>query len=141
MATLPKTKAKLIAKKGNTYEFEEISTRKHFLAPIEQFHKFVEYPPSLLNINSGELTIGSSIDIVIKTTENGTVTYYPDVTSYQKKVESAPISPEELATCILNLIDHIDEIEKEQERKIVKALSLHDDKLACFLIRKALLLE
>lgn len=140
MATLPKIKAKVVAIKEGFYEFEELSSHRRFSGLIEVFHKIADYPPSIIGYN-GNLLLGSVIDIVVKTLESGSVIYYPDVRVYRRQEDTDDsVSPEELAACLLNFIDHINEITKEQEREIVKALSIHYDKAACTLIRKALLL-
>lgn len=141
MATLPKIKAKVIAKKESIYEFEELSSHKRFSGSVDVFHKIVDYPPPLIG-HDGKLLVGSIIDIVAKTLGSGTIAYYPDISVYRTQEDiNDSVSPEELAANLLNFIDHIDEITKEQEREIVKALSNHYDKTACSLIRNALLLN
>lgn len=133
-----KSKARLVGIRDSIYEFEDIDSGTVFVSTIEVFHKIAEYPLSMVDQTDGCLVIGSIVDVVIKSLADGSSCYYPDITVYRRKEEQPQVSSEGLASCLLNMIDHIDEIGKEQSREIVKALSLHNDKLACELIGKAL---
>lgn len=134
---ISKSKARLVGIRDDIYEFEDMMKGNTFLSPIEVFHKIAEYPSSMVDKTTGSLVVGSVVDVVIKTLADGSSCYYPDVTVYRRE-ETVQVSTDVLASSLLNLIDHIDEIGKERSREIVKALSLHNDKLACELIGRAL---
>lgn len=138
---LPKIKAKLVTRSPVNYTFEELVSHRRFCVPIEMMHRIVDYPGSLIDTPTGELLTGSVIEFVVKNKEGSPPSILPDINAYPRKKEFySDVSSDELATCILNFIDHISEIRKEDEREIVKALSVHNDSLACRLIRAALLL-
>lgn len=139
MAQLPKIKTSLYWKDCQSYFFECKSSNLRFSVPIAIIHKMVEFPAAMIDAVKGELVLGSEIDMVVKTAENGTVMYFPDMSIYRKK--NAPQVNDMshiLASNVLNLMDHINEISQGDVREIVKALSQHKDEEACYLIRKAL---